>query len=290
MYYKNYGINGELEKMYNDPVNKVVSLDENRRIIKLYRAFLLKNEKVMFECSGLVPKEKKKHTKILRRYFDVKSILLTAVIIAAIAAALLMLLSESSRTVLLILLLAFPVVYTIVVNVYWHMIDDSPDLEAIGKIKYLITDRRIIARHKDDVDITDINDIIYVIPEKRGAKIGNVIFATNEPDYPVIFGGAYQNNGIYMTRDYSAVFEIIRTLIIDRDRRNEFIDENSADYERIKNVSSPNRRFQRTIVTDYTEGLHKQHVSSDMDELELPDQLTMDALLAVDDDYKDSEE
>ena len=155
MYYKNYGINGELEKMYNDPVNKVVSLDENRRIIKLYRAFLLKNEKVMFECSGLVPKEKRKHTKILKRYFDVKSILLTAVIIAAIAAALLMLLSESTRTVLLILLLAFPVVYTIVVNVYWRLIDDSPDLEAIGKIKYLITDRRIIARHKDDVDITD---------------------------------------------------------------------------------------------------------------------------------------
>lgn len=290
MYYKNYGINGELETMFNSPVNKVVSIEENQRIIKLYRAFLQAGEKVMFECSGQVPKQKKKHTKILKKYFDIKSILITVLIVAAIALLLVLALHKTSRTVLIVLVLAFPFVYATVVTVYWRLIDDSPDLEAIGKIKYLITDRRIIARHKEDVDITDINSIIYVLPEKRGASIGNVIFATNEPDYPLIFGGAYQHSGIYMTRDYSQAFQIIRTLIMDRDRRNEFIDENSPEYDRIKNASGPVKKYQRTIVTDYGEGLHKQKVNADMDELELPDQLTMDALLATDEDYKESEE
>lgn len=290
MYYKNYGINGELETMFNSPVNKVVSIEENQRIIKLYRAFLQAGEKVMFECSGQVPKQKKKHTKILKKYFDIKSILITVLIVAAIALLLVLALHKTSRTVLIVLVLAFPFVYATVVTVYWRLIDDSPDLEAIGKIKYLITDRRIIARHKEDVDITDINSIIYVLPEKRGASIGNVIFATNEPDYPLIFGGAYQHSGIYMTRDYSQAFQIIRTLIMDRDRRNEFIDENSPEYDRIKNASDPVKKYQRTIVTDYGEGLHKQKVNADMDELELPDQLTMDALLATDEDYKESEE
>ena len=290
MYYKNYGINGELETMFNSPVNKVVSIEENQRIIKLYRAFLQAGEKVMFECSGQVPKQKKKHTKILKKYFDIKSILITVLIVAAIALLLVLALHKTSRTVLIVLVLAFPFVYATVVTVYWRLIDDSPDLEAIGKIKYLITDRRIIARHKEDVDITDINSIIYVLPEKRGASIGNVIFATNEPDYPLIFGGAYQHSGIYMTRDYSQAFQIIRTLIMDRDRRNEFIDENSPEYDRIKNASDLVKKYQRTIVTDYGEGLHKQKVNADMDELELPDQLTMDALLATDEDYKESEE
>ena len=276
--------------MFNSPVNKVVSIEENQRIIKLYRAFLQAGEKVMFECSGQVPKQKKKHTKILKKYFDIKSILITVLIVAAIALLLVLALHKTSRTVLIVLVLAFPFVYATVVTVYWRLIDDSPDLEAIGKIKYLITDRRIIARHKEDVDITDINSIIYVLPEKRGASIGNVIFATNEPDYPLIFGGAYQHSGIYMTRDYSQAFQIIRTLIMDRDRRNEFIDENSPEYDRIKNASGPVKKYQRTIVTDYGEGLHKQKVNADMDELELPDQLTMDALLATDEDYKESEE
>jgi hypothetical protein len=290
MYYKNYGINGELEKMFNSPVNKVVTLEENQRIIKLYRAFLLKDEKVMFECAGDVPKQKKKHTKIFKKYFDIKSMICTALIIIAAVVLFILWLNNTARSVLLILALAFPVVYTTGVLIYWHLIDQSPDLEAIGKIKYLITDKRIIARHREDVDITDIDDIIYVIPEKRAEKKGNVIFATSAPDYPMIFGGAYQNNGIYMTRDYSTAFEIIRSLVMDRDRRREFIDENQPD--RIKNASAPDRRYHRTIVTDYGEGLHKQKVNAEMDELELPDQLTMDALLTVDEDYKqqDSEE
>lgn len=290
MYYKNYGINGELEKMYNFPINTEVSLDENRRIIKLYRAFLLENEKVMFECSGQVPKQKKKHTKIFKNYFDLKSIILMICVILLAVILFIMWTHDTSRTVLIVLALAFPFVYTTGVLVYWHFIDQSPDLEAIGKIKYLITDRRIIARHGEDVDITDINDILYVLTDKRGEKIGNVVFATNEPDYPVIFNGAYQHNGIYMTRDFSTVFEIIRTLIIDRDRRNEFIDEYTPNNDTMKKAAKPIRKFQRTLVTDYGEGLHKQKVNADMDELELPNQETMDALLATDEDYKDSEE
>ena len=76
---------------------------------------------------------------------------------------------------------------------------------------------------------------------------------------------------------------------MERDRRREFIDENQPN--RIKTAAAPDRRYQRTIVTDYGEGLHKQKVNADMDELELPDQMTMDALLTVDEDYKqDSEE
>ncbi len=290
MYYKNYGINGELEKMFNDPVNRSVSREENQRIINLYRAFLLKDEKVMFECSGQVPKQKKKHTKIFKHYFDLRSLLIGLGILIAAAVLFIMWLGDTSRTVLILLALAFPFVYTTGVIVYWHFIDLSPDLEAIGKIKYLITDRRIIARHGEDVDITDIDRILYVLPEKRGESIGNVIFATDEPDFPVIFGGAYQHSGIYMTRDYTTVFEIIRTLIVDRDRRNEFIDEYTPNNNTIKNAAGPVRKFQRTIVTDYGEGLHKQKVNADMDELELPNQETMDALLAVDEDYKDSEE
>ena len=289
MYYKNYGINGELEKMFNSPVNKKVSIEENQRIIKLYRAYLLKDEKVMFECAGDVPKEKKRHTKIANKYFDIKSIFCTALIIIAAIVLFILWINDTGRTVLLVLALAFPIVYTTAVLIYWHAIDENPDLEAIGKIKYLITDKRIIARHREDVDITDIDDIIYVIPEKRAEKKGNVIFATNAPDYPMIFGGAYQNNGIYLTRDYSTAFEIIRNLVMERDRRREFIDENQPN--RIKTAAAPDRRYQRTIVTDYGEGLHKQKVNADMDELELPDQMTMDALLTVDEDYKqDSEE
>ncbi len=291
MYYKNYGINGELEKMFNKPVNKNVSLEENQRIINLYRAFLLKDERVMFECAGEVPKQKKKHTKIFKHYFDLRSIIIGIIILISAAVLFVMWMGDTSRTILIVLALAFPFVYATCVLIYWQVIDQSPDLEAIGKIKYLITDRRIIARHKEDVDITDIERILYVLPEKRGRNIGNVIFATDEPDFPVIFGGAYQHSGIYMTRDFSTAFEIIRTLIMDRDRRNEFINENSPEYERIKQASGPVRKFQRTIVTDYGEGLHKQKVNAEMDELELPDQLTMDALLATDEDYKqDSEE
>ena len=93
-----------------------------------------------------------------------------------------------------------------------------------------------------------------------------------------------------MTRDYSTAFEIIRTLIMDKDRRNEFISENSPDHGKLTKAAGPIRRFQRTIVTDYGEGLHKQKVNAEMDELELPNQETMDALLATDEDYKDSEE
>lgn len=290
MYYKNYGINGELENMFNSPVNRGVSLEENQRIIKLYRAFLLKGEKVMFECAGEVPKQKRKHTKILKKYFDVKSIVITVLLIAALALLLVLALDKTARTVLIVLALAFPFIYATVVLIYWHLIDQSPDLEAIGKIKYLITDKRIIARHREDVNITDIEDILYVLPEKRGEKIGNVIFATNEPDFPVIFNGAYQHSGIYMTRDFSTAFEIIRTLIMDRDRRNEFINENTPDNDTIKKAAGPVRKFQRTIVTDYGEGLHKQKVNADMDELELPDQLTMDALLNTDEEEKESEE
>lgn len=288
MYYKNYGINGELEKMFNSPVNKNVTLEENQRIIKLYRAFLLKDEKVMFECAGDVPKQKRRHTKLIKRYFDLRSIIISVLLVAGLALLLLLALNKQSRTVLIVMVLAFPVVYTTVVLIYWHLIDQSPDLEAIGKIKYLITDRRIIARHREDVDITDIDDIIYVIPEKRAEKKGNVIFATNAPDYPMIFGGAYQNTGIYMTRDYSTAFEIIRNLVIDRDRRREFFDENRPN--KIQNATGPDRRYHRTIVTDYGEGLHKQKVNADMDELTPPDQLTLDALLTVDEEYKDSEE
>lgn len=59
MYYKNYGINGDLEKYYKMPLNTDISLEENQRIIKLYRAYLLEDEKIMFECSGQVPKQKK---------------------------------------------------------------------------------------------------------------------------------------------------------------------------------------------------------------------------------------
>ena len=290
MYYKNYGINGELEKRFNAPVNTEVSIEENQRIIKLYRAYLEENEKIMFECSGQVPKQKRKHTKILKHYFDLRSIIMGLIIIAAAVLLFLMWLGDTSRTVLIVLALAFPVVYTTGVLIYWHLIDQSPDLEAIGKIKYLITDRRIIARHRDDVNITDIERIIYVLPEKRGASIGNVILATDEPDFPVIFGGAYQHSGIYMTRDYSTAFEIIRSLVMDKDRRNEFISENSPDFDRITNAAGPVRKFHRTIVTDYGEGLHKQKVNAEMDELELPNQETMDALLATDEDYKDSEE
>ena len=291
MYYKNYGINGELEKYFNMPLNTDISLEENQRIIKLYRAYLLEDEKVMFECAGEVPKQKRKHTKILKHYFDLRSIIAGIVILIAAAVLFAMWLGDTSRTVLIVLALAFPFVYATGVLVYWHLIDESPDLEAIGRIKYLITDKRIIARHREDVDITDINDILYVLPEKRGENIGNVIFATNEPDFPVIFNGAYQHSGIYMTRDYSTAFEIIRTLIMDRDRRNEFINENSPEFDRITKAAGPVRKFQRTIVTDYGEGLHKQKVNAEMDELELPDQLTMDALLATDKDYKeDSEE
>ena len=290
MYYKNYGINGELERRFNAPINTEVSIEENQRIIKLYRAFLLEDEKIMFECSGQVPKQKRKHTKILNHYFDLRSLLIGALIIIAVVVLFIMWLNKTSRTVLIVMALAFPVVYTTCVLIYWHMIDSSPDLEAKGKIKYLVTDRRIIARHRDDVNITDIERIIYVLPEKRGASIGNVIFATDEPDYPVIFGGAYQHTGIYMTRDYSTAFEIIRSLVMDKDRRNEFISENSPDFDRITNAAGPVRKFQRTIVTDYGEGLHKQKVNAEMDELELPSQQTMDALLATDEDYKDSEE
>ena len=290
MYYKNYGINGELEKRFNAPVNTEVSIEENQRIIKLYRAYLEENEKIMFECSGQVPKQKRKHTKILKHYFDLRSIIMGLVIVAAAVLLFFMWLGDTSRTVLIVLALAFPVVYTTGVLIYWHFIDQSPDLEAIGKIKYLITDRRIIARHRDDVNITDIDRIVYVLPEKRGASIGNVILATDEPDFPVIFGGAYQHSGIYMTRDYSTAFEIIRTLIMDKDRRNEFISENSPDHGKLTKAAGPIRRFQRTIVTDYGEGLHKQKVNAEMDELELPNQETMDALLATDEDYKDSEE
>ena len=199
MYYKNYGINGELEKMFNSPVNRNVTLEENQRIIKLYRAFLLKDEKIMFECAGEVPKQKRKHTKLIKRYFDLRSIIISVLLVVGLALLLLLALNKETRTVLIVIALAFPIVYATVVLIYWHLIDQSPDLEAIGKIKYLITDRRIIARHREDVDITDIDDIIYVIPEKRAQKKGNVIFATNAPDYPMIFGGAYQNNGIYMT-------------------------------------------------------------------------------------------
>lgn len=290
MYYKNYGINGELEKMFNSPVNSNVSLEENQRIIKLYRTFLQKGERVMFECSGQVPKQKRKHTKILKKYFDLRSLFIGALILIAAVVLFIMWINDTSRTLLIVLALAFPFVYTTGVIIYWHFIDESPDLEAIGKVKYLITDRRIIARHREDVNITDIEDILYVLPEKRGEKIGNVIFATDEPDFPVIFNGAYQHSGIYMTRDFSTAFEIIRTLIMDRDRRNEFIDENSPEYDRIKQAAGPVRKFQRTIVTDYGEGLHKQKVNAEMDELELPNQETMDALLATDEDYKESEE
>ena len=290
MYYKNYGINGELEKRFNAPINTEVSIEENQRIIKLYRAFLLEDEKIMFECSGQVPKQKRKHTKILNHYFDLRSLLIGALIIIAVVVLVIMWLNNTSRTVLIVMALAFPVVYTTGVLIYWHFIDQSPDLEAIGKIKYLITDRRIIARHREDVNITDIDRIVYVLPEKRGASIGNVIFATDEPDYPVIFGGAYQHTGIYMTRDYSTAFEIIRSLVMDTDRRNEFISENSPDFDRITNAAGPVRKFHRTIVTDYGEGLHKQKVNAEMDELELPDQMTMDAMLGVDEDYKESEE
>lgn len=290
MYYKNYGINGELEKRFNAPINTEVSIEENQRIIKLYRAFLLEDEKIMFECSGQVPKQKRKHTKILKHYFDLRSLLIGALIIIAVVVLVIMWLNKASRTVLIVMALAFPVVYTTGVLIYWHLIDQSPDLEAKGKIKYLVTDRRIIARHRDDVNITDIERIIYVLPEKRGASIGNVIFATDEPDYPVIFGGAYQHTGIYMTRDYSTAFEIIRSLVMDKDRRNEFISENSPDFDRITNAAGPVRKFHRTIVTDYGEGLHKQKVNAEMDELELPNQQTLDALLATDEDYKDSEE
>ena len=288
MYYKNYGINGELEKRFNAPLNTDVSLEENQRIIKLYRAYLEEDEKIMFECAGDVPKQKRKHTKILKHYFDLRSLVMGLIILVAAVVLFFMWLGDTSRTVLIVLALAFPVVYTTGVLIYWHFIDRSPDLEAIGKIKYLITNRRIIARHKEDVDITDIDDIIYVIPEKRAEKKGNVIFATNAPDYPIIFGGAYQNNGIYLTRDYSTAFEIIRNLVMERDRRREFIEENQPD--KIRNAAAPNRRYQRTIVTDYGEGLHKQKVNAEMDELELPNQETMDALLATDEDYKDSEE
>lgn len=288
MYYKNYGINGELEKMFNSPVNRNVTLEENQRIIKLYRAFLLKDEKIMFECAGEVPKQKRKHTKLIKRYFDLRSIIISVLLVVGLALLLLLALNKETRTVLIVIALAFPIVYATVVLIYWHLIDQSPDLEAIGKIKYLITDRRIIARHREDVDITDIDDIIYVIPEKRAQKKGNVIFATNAPDYPMIFGGAYQNNGIYMTRDYSTAFEIIRNLVIERDRRREFFDENQPN--KMQNAAAPNRRYQRTIVTDYGEGLHKQKVNADMDALTPPDQLTLDALLTVDEEYKDSEE
>lgn len=290
MYYKNYGINGELELKFNKPENRSVSLEENQRIIKLYRAFLLKDEKVMFECAGEVPKQKRKHTKILKHYFDLRSIIVGIVILITAAVLFVMWMNDTSRTVLIVMALAFPFVYATGVLVYWRLIDESPDLEAIGRIKYLITDRRIIARHREDVDITDINDILYVLPEKRGANIGNVIFATNEPDFPMIFNGAYQHSGIYMTRDYTTAFEIIRTLIMDRDRRNEFINENTAGHDRISNANTPIRKFQRTIVTDYGEGLHKQKVNAEMDELELPDQLTMDALLSTDEEYKNDEE
>lgn len=290
MYYKNYGINGELELRYNSPVNTIVSREENQRIIKLYRAYLLSGERIMFECSGKVPKQKQKHTKILKKYFDIKSIITFAIVVIAALTLFIMWLNDTSRTALILVALAFPFVYTTGVLLYWHIIDSSPDLEAIGKIKYLITDKRIIARHRDDVNITDINDIIYVIPEKRGPKIGNVILATSEPEYPVIFGGAYQHCGIYMTRDYSQAFQIIRTLIMDRDLRNEFISENSSGYGEIKTAAAPQRKYQRTIVTDYGEGLHKQKTDVQMDELELPDQLTMDALLATDEEYKEDEE
>ena len=290
MYYKNYGINGDLEKYYKMPLNTDISLEENQRIIKLYRAYLLEDEKIMFECSGQVPKQKKKHTKIFKRYFDLRSILIGAGILIAAAVLFIMWLNDTSRTVLIVMALAFPFVYTTIVLIYWHFIDLSPDLEAIGKIKYLITDRRIIARHGEDVDITDINDILYVLPEQRGEKIGNVIFATNEPDFPVIFNGAYQHSGIYMTRDYSTVFEIIRTLLIDRDRRNEFISENSKGYGRINQAAEPIRKYQRTIVTDYGNGIQPKKIDTEMDELELPDQMTIDAMLGVDEDYKESEE
>jgi len=106
----------------------------------------------------------------------------------------------------------------------------------------------------------------------------------------MIFNGAYQHSGIYMTRDFSTAFEIIRTLIIDRDRRNDFIDQYTPDNNTIKKAAAPIRKYQRTIVTDYGEGLHKQKVNADMDELELPNQETMDALLATDEDYKNDEE
>ena len=33
MYYKNYGINGDLEKYYKMPLNTDISLEENQRII-----------------------------------------------------------------------------------------------------------------------------------------------------------------------------------------------------------------------------------------------------------------
>lgn len=290
MYYKNYGINGDLEKYYNLPLNTSISLEENQRIIKLYRAYLLEDEKIMFECSGQVPKQKKKHTKIFKRYFDLRSLLIGAAILIAAVVLFIMWMNDTSRTLLIVLALAFPFVYTTGVIIYWHFIDLSPDLEAIGKIKYLITDRRIIARHGEDVDITDINDILYVLPEQRGESIGNVIFATNEPDFPMIFNGAYQHSGIYMTRDFSTAFEIIRMLIIDRDRRNDFIDQYTPDNNTIKKAAAPIRKYQRTIVTDYGEGLHKQKVNADMDELELPNQETMDALLATDEDYKNDEE
>ena len=288
---KQYGINGELEKRFNAPLNTNVSLEENQRIIKLYRAYLEEDEEIMFECAGEVPKQKRKHTKILKHYFDLRSLLMGLLIIIAVVVLFIMWLNDVSRTILIVLALAFPFVYATIILTYRRMTEESPDLEAIGRIKYLITNKRIIARHREDVNITDIERIIYVLPEKRGASIGNVIFATDEPDFPVIFGGAYQHTGIYMTRDYSTAFEIIRTLIMDRDRRNEFIRENSEGHGELVTASGPIKKFQRTIVTDYGEGLHKQKVNAEMDELELPNQQTLDALLATDEEYKeDSEE
>lgn len=286
MYYKNYGITGELEKMYNCPVNINVSLEENKRIIKLYRAFLLRDENVMFECAGKIPKQKLKHTKILKKYINKKTIITTAALIAILSLLLVLTLNKTARTVLIVIALAFPIVYTTVVLVYWHLIDNSPDLEAVGRIKYLITDKRIIARHGQDVNITNIEDILYVLPEKRGKNIGNVIFATDEPDFPVIFGGAYQHSGIYMTRDFSTAFEIIRTLLMDRDRRNEFITENSHGYDKMSSAAKPDKKFQRTVITDYGKGFNDQKVNNEMDELELPDQLTLDAMLGNNDGDK----
>ena len=77
---------------------------------------------------------------------------------------------------------------------------------------------------------------------------------------------------------------------MDKDRRNEFISAHSPDFDRITNAAGPVRKFHRTIVTDYGEGLHKQKVNAEMDELELPNQQTLDALLTTDEEYKDSEE